>query len=274
MKQWFNLEWLRDSMDALSTSELAFYCSAVLVGITWFGIVFFKPLFRWWVRKQPGSNDLVNHASSGFSLFYGLLLGLLSVAAYQNVSTVEAGVEREASSIASLYRNIATYSEPLRSEIQYQLRDYTLYVINKDWPAHRQAKVWNGGALRLQAVTQNVLAFEPSNRTEELLQGESLKIINDIGNARQQRLTGVGTAIPGVLWYVVAIGAAINILLIWLLDVRFMLHLILGGVVSFFLGVMIFLIAAMDRPLQGSVSVGPDAYSQMYGLVMQWDEGT
>jgi hypothetical protein len=51
-----------------------------------------------------------------------------------------------------------------------------------------------------------------------------------------------------------------------------MLHMLLGGIVSFFLGVMIFLLAAMDRPLQGGVAVGPDAYAQNFDLVMRWDE--
>ena len=59
---------------------------------------------------------------------------------------------------------------------------------------------------------------------------------------------------------------------VWLLDMRLTLHLILGGIISFFLGVMIFLITAMDRPLQGEVSVSSDAYKLMYDHVMQWDE--
>ena len=272
MLQWFDLQWLTARMDALSIGQLAFYCSAILVGVTWFGIIFFKPFIRWWLRKQPASNDLVNYASAGFSLFYGLLLGLLSVATFGNSSSVEASVDREASSIASLYRSVTSYPEPLRGELQFLLRDYTLYVINKDWPAHSEGKIWNGGALRLQVIEKDILSLVPTSHTEQLLQEQSIKSLDDLNTARQERLTGVSTAIPGVLWYVVAIGALINILLIWLLDMRFTLHMILGGIISFFLGVMIFLITAMDRPLQGSVSVSPDAYKVMYGLVMQWDE--
>jgi len=272
MLRWFDLQWLTARMDALSTAQLAFYCSAVLVGVTWFGIIFFKPFIRRWLRKQPGSNDLVNYASAGFSLFYGLLLGLLSVATFGNVSSVGASVDREASSIASLYRSVSSYPEPLRGEVQYLLRDYTQYVINKDWPAHSEGKIWNGGDLRLQVIQQKLLSLQPLDHTQSLLQEQSIKYFGELNDARQQRLTGVNTSIPGVLWYVVAIGAFINILLIWLLDMRFTLHMILGGIISFFLGVMIFLIAAMDRPLQGNVRVSPDAYKVMYGLVMQWDE--
>jgi hypothetical protein len=267
-----DLDWLTAWMDTLSPTGLAIFLSVVVVGLTWFGIIFFKPFIRRWLRKQPGSNDLVNYASAGFSLFYGLLLGLLSVTAFGNASSVSASVDREAASIASLYRTVASYPEPLRGEVQYLLRDYTQYIIHKDWPAHNQGKIWNGGNLRLQVIQQKLISLQPTDHTQSLLQEQAIKYFGEIDDARQERLTGVNTAIPGVLWYVMIIGALINILLIWLLDMRFTLHLILGGIISFFLGVMIFLIAAMDRPLQGGVSVTADAYKLMYDHVMQWDE--
>ena len=272
MLQKLDLHWLVTWMDTLSPSRLAIFCSALLVGITWFGIIFFKPFIRRWLRKQPGSNDLVNYASAGFSLFYGLLLGLLAVTAFNNTSTVEAAVSREASSIASLYRTVGGYPEPLRGEIQYLLRDYTQYVINKDWPAHHMGQIWNGGNLRLQVIQQKLISMQPVDHTQNLLQEQSMKYFGELNDARQDRLSGVNTSIPGVLWYVLIIGALINILLIWLLDMRLTLHMILGGIISFFLGVMIFLISAMDRPLQGRVSVPADAYKMMYDHVMQWDE--
>ena len=90
--------------------------------------------------------------------------------------------------------------------------------------------------------------------------------------AREQRLSGVSASIPGTLWYAVWIGAAVNILLIWLLDMRLTLHLFLGGLISFFLGVMIFIIYALDEPLQGDVRVSADPYTRAYEMVMKWDE--
>ena len=75
-----------------------------------------------------------------------------------------------------------------------------------------------------------------------------------------------------MLWYAVLIGALINIVLIWMLDMRFFTHMLLGGIMSFFLGVMIFLIAAMDNPMKGEVSVPPANYQLVYDVLMQWDE--
>jgi hypothetical protein len=59
-----------------------------------------------------------------------------------------------------------------------------------------------------------------------------------------------------------------------MLNMRFFTHIILGGIVAFFLGVVIFLIIAMDRPMRGEVSVRPAAYQLVYEVLMQWDEGT
>lgn len=145
-------------------------------------------------------------------------------------------------------------------------------MISKDWPSHNGGEIWNGGNLRLQVIQQKLISLQPLDHAQNLLQEQSMKYFGELSDARQERLTGVNTSIPGVLWYVMIIGALINILLIWLLDMRLMLHMILGGIISFFLGVMIFLIAAMDRPMQGQVSVSSDPYKVMYRQVMQWDE--
>ena len=47
------------------------------------------------------------------------------------------------------------------------------------------------------------------------------------------------------MWYVVAVGALINMLLIWMFDLRLRTHLLLGGLISFFTGTMICLIVLL-----------------------------
>jgi len=90
--------------------------------------------------------------------------------------------------------------------------------------------------------------------------------------SREQRLAAVTASIPRVLWYVVIIGAFVMIAFLWMLHMELVSQIILGGITAFFLGIMIFLIYAMDRPLQGAVSVPPDSFQSVYDLVMKWDE--
>jgi hypothetical protein len=44
-----------------------------------------------------------------------------------------------------------------------------------------------------------------------------------------------------------------------MLDMEVHVHLILGGALALFLGIVV-LIAALDNPFRGQVSVGPDAF--------------
>jgi hypothetical protein len=260
-------------LDQQPPEALVLYFPILFVALAWIGIFVVRPFLRIWLKRQPGANDLVAYASGGFILFYGLLLGLLSVATYQNTKDVEDNIKREALSLGTIYRSSNGYPEPLKGELQANLRDYTLYVIKKDWPAHRKGVVQMGGENRLQVVREQLLSFEPTGKTEEILHSEVLKYFNTMIGHREHRLSGVTTSIPTVLWYVVAIGALINIAFMWMLDMKFMPNIILNGLVSFFLGIMIFLIYTMDRPLRGAVSVSPDAYKSMYDVVMKWDAG-
>ena len=138
------MDWVQD----LSVWQLAALCSGFFVAVTWLGIIFVRPFLRLLLRRQTGVNDLVSYSSAGFSLLYGLLLGLLSVATYQNVEKINAFVGHEAASLGLLYRSTSSFPEPLRADLQALQRDYALYVINKDWPAHEQGEIFQGGAAR------------------------------------------------------------------------------------------------------------------------------
>jgi hypothetical protein len=262
------IAWLQD----LSPITLAIVCSGAFVLLTWFGIIFIRPFLRLVLRRQAGANDLVSYTSSWFSLLYGLLLGLLSVATYQNAAQIQTSVQREAGTLALLHRGTTAYPEPLRSELQFLLRDYTLYVVHKDWPAHHEGRILQGGSARMGALVQTLETFEPTTKSEEIALAQTFASLDVLAGARIERLAGVSLAIPGVFWYVVLIGALINIVLIWMLDMRFFTHLILGGMISFFLGVMFFLLIAMDQPLRGAVAVAPTSFELAYRVLMEPDE--
>jgi hypothetical protein len=58
----------------------------------------------------------------------------------------------------------------------------------------------------------------------------------------------------------------------WMLHMNLISQILLGGVTALFLGIMLFLVFAMDRPLRGAVSVTPDSFRSMYQQVMKWDD--
>ena len=53
-----------------------------------------------------------------------------------------------------------------------------------------------------------------------------------------------------------------------MLDMQVNVHAILTAVLSMFLGIVIFLVAEMDRPFRGDVLVGSEPYKVVYGGLM------
>jgi hypothetical protein len=53
-----------------------------------------------------------------------------------------------------------------------------------------------------------------------------------------------------------------------MLDMEVHVHALLGGALALFLGIVIFMIAALDHPFRGGVSIGPDAIQQVYDSLM------
>jgi hypothetical protein len=256
--------WIYD----IPTWQLGLIFALLFVGITWIGILFLSPFLKMWLKGQEGINDLVGYALSGFGVFYGLLLGLLSVATYQNSTDVSSTVTKEAASLAALYRDVSSYPEPVRTDLTGKLRSYTEFVINQAWPAQRKGEIHPGGVKMMDDFQKVIANFEPVTKGQEILHAEALRQYNDMILLRRQRLQSIGTGIPGVMWYVVGVGAVINTLLILCFRMRLDIHLVIGGLLSFFVGVLIFLVAAMDYPFRGEVSVGPDAFQLIYTSLM------
>jgi hypothetical protein len=256
----------------IPTRTLAVYFSLAAVALMLLGVLVIKPLLRLVLGTGPDFNQTIGQATNGFSLFYGLLLGLLTVAAYQNNERIREGILSEATVLGSLYADMNTYPEPTRSDMKLMLRDYVLFTIHKDWPAHRRGEVLNGGFNRTDAMRQELAQFEPYTRGEDITHAEVVAAFQDFSRARQQRLTGIITEIPDVLWYAVLVGGAINLLLLIMLKMRQLQHFVLGTLTAFFLGVILFVIVTLDRPLRGESGLSPRPLELLWERAMVWDE--
>jgi hypothetical protein len=256
--------WIYD----ISTETLAILMTIIFVGFSWLGAIVVRPILRMFVRAAAGTNDVVGYILSCFCVFYGLLLGLIAVAAYQDYSQVDSAVQSEAALLETLYEDVSTYPEPHGQNLRWLLRDYCRYEITYAWPQYRKGIVPEGGDTRISAFKERLFAFEPQTKDDEIVHAEAIRQFNSFMEHRRLREYSVTTGIPAVMWYVVIVGAIINIALVWLFEMKLVTHLFLGGLLSFFLGAVILLIAVMDNPFRGEVSISPEAFEQVYRSTM------
>ena len=114
--------------------------------------------------------------------------------------------------------------------------------------------------------------FEPTSTSQEVLHQAAVSSFETLKSARQMRLNGVSTKIPSILWYAVVVGATVNILLLLMIRARPLTHFVLGTISAFFLGVILFVILALDAPLRGPEGLPALPYQILWQQQMIWDE--
>jgi hypothetical protein len=212
---------------------------------------------------------MVGSALANYFVLFGILLGLLAVATYQDYTTVGDIVDKEASSLSALYRDVSAYPQPIRSQLQDALREYARYTIEEGWKEQRNGVLPKGERERSDSITRTLLAFQLTTEHEKIVHTEAVRQAAHRIELSRARLSNVGRGLPAVLWWVVALGALMNIVLIWMQDMEIHVHLILGAVFASLLCAVIFLIAELDQPFRGEVSIRPESIAHVYEGVMQ-----
>jgi len=203
-------------------------------------------------------------------VFYGLAVALIAVSVWQTYSDTSKIVSEEATALGALYRDVSSYPEPVRTQMQDKLRDYTQTTILEAWPLQRRGKVPSGGVDRMNRFQSILIAFEPTTESQRLLHAETLRAYNEMIKARRLRLDAVGTGLPKVMWAVIVIGAFIGLSASFFFRVEDRrLHEIEVLLLAVFIGLVIFMILSLDRPFRGDLGIGPGPYQLIYDQLMK-----
>jgi Protein of unknown function (DUF4239) len=241
----------------------------IFVGLALAGLFISRPIVGRLVGSSPKHNDVVSFFFAGLGVFYGLAMGLIAVATWENYTEIDGVVSTEAAAAVSLYRDLDGYPQPLRGQVETMMRDYVRVVIDKEWPAHKKGVALEDGDALLESLENEVMKFEPTKEREKIVHAEVLQSLDTMLEQRRLRLQAVTTGLPAALWSVVLIGALLNGLLTYLFWVENLwLHAILDAILAIFIALLIFLTAAMDNPFRGEFSVSSDAFKTILEKVM------
>jgi hypothetical protein len=203
-------------------------------------------------------------------VFYGLALALTAVHVWETYEDVARVTTRESACIAALWRDVSEYPEPTRSLLQAGLKEYTDYTIHEAWPMQHRGIVPVRGISRVDRFQTTLMQFEPQTEGQKLLMGEALRAYNVMIEVRRQRLDAVETQLPGVMWFVVMAGAVISLVSAFYFPVEdFRVHATQIALLSVLIGVVIFMIVALDRPFHGDLGLTAAPYELVYDQLMR-----
>ena len=198
-------------------------------------------------------------------LLYGLVAALTAVGVWSRYSQVSDVVSSEATAIASLWRDLGGYPQPVRDATQSLLRGYTEQVIHGAWPQQRRRQIPREGVEWMDRLQAQLYAFEPQTESQKILHAETLQAFNQLVQQRRQRLDSVQSGLPGVMWFVLlpgAMGCLVLCLFFHVDNPRFQALLLVA--VAGFLAMVLFVIIALDRPFVGEMGITAESYQLIY----------
>jgi hypothetical protein len=222
------------------------------------------------LRIQAVDSEFSGAMLQAVMVFYGLAVALIAVSVWQSYSDASKLVSQEAAAIGAFYRDVSLYPEPLRAGLQPLIATHLNHLIQEDWPVQRQGKVPAVRTAEMNRLLQALATFKPADEGQKLLHGEALRALNGAIIATRLRVDAGRTGLPGILWVIIVAGAMISLSSAFLFKVADLkLHLLQVLLLATFIGLVIFMIFALDRPFRGDLGLSADPYQLVYDQLMK-----
>lgn len=206
-------------------------------------------------------NDVVAGTIAIVGVIYAVLIAFIAVATWENYTDAEKSTDAEASRVANLYRDVEGLPADKADAIREHVNAYVDKVINVEWPAQQHGNVSRAGRDDIEAVHKLILSFIPENARETVIQGEFLRVVNELYSARRTRQLAAEAEIPVVIWGIILMGSLITVACTYLFVVENRaMHMTMTGVVAASMALVIILVIALDRPFRGDLCVSTEAY--------------
>lgn len=240
----------------LSVNEMAALFCLGFLAATWAGVFIFRAVAHHWIHGRRNANEMIGLTLAAYSTLYGILLGLLAVEAYQDFSAVNDIISKEALNIAALHHDFEGFPQPIRGELQSELRAFAREAVQTAHPpAEGSMQNPHTPSSEIKALFSKLMSFQATLKSEEIIQAETFTRLNGLVENRRYLIAAADGGIPAELWWVVFLGSALLLGLICIFDMELHVHLILSGAMGVFLGSVVFLIAALDNPFNGGLTV-------------------
>lgn len=254
---------MRDSIFDYPAIPMSIVAGLVLAALVAGGILVENRFLRHRLHGDTEANHVIETTLTVLSAFYGILLGLLVVGAYENENALGDIVANEAAAISVLYWNVDEFPEPARGQLEDGLRAYAQEVADHSFNQHARGMRPVGEQRLMRQLFDTLNAFDARTPQEVALQSDARRQLSDLQKARHARLDNYDIGIPVPLWWIVGLGAAITLVLICLLNFPLRTHLAFGCLLAFFIGATIYVIAEMDDPFSGADRVGPQKIQEL-----------
>lgn len=210
------------------------------------------------VRAQD--NAVIVGTNGLIGVIYGVLVGISALYLINNNSYTADAVQREANAVADVYRDSQWLPATVKNSIAKNLENYLHSVIDDEWPLMSKGlHVDNRNDFLINSMIAEVVNNLSTNNTELLLEKNILSNLQNLYNARQQRIHMSYELLDPDMWVVIIIGTILLLFINFIYEMNFFLHVVAVTSAALMASSMLFLLITLDGPFQGEFAIKPGA---------------
>ncbi len=252
-----DLFWIYD----IPTWQVGVGITLIFLTISFAGLVTSRPVIEKYFRPLQKDDQPVSAIFSAIGTLYGLLLALVAVATWQDYDEMHSVVDQESASLIQLYRCVSVLNDPSHEAILDDIKTYTKDIIEVEWPDQKHGVVAPSGNALITALHQKIARYESKATTQPIIYTEAVTAFSAMIELRRMRINASNLGIPKVFWLVIVGGAFLGIPILFFFNFpSFRVHLLFTAGYVVYLAGNVAIIAVLDNPLRGEISVSSDPF--------------
>ncbi len=208
------------------------------------------------------NNEVAGFKFATVGVLYAVLLAFAVVVVWQKFDEADSKVAQEASAASAIYLLTEGLDAAHGAAIRQTTTNYLTAAIVEDWPAMARESESPATTKALHDIYHEVLNYHAFGTDEGIVIAEILRQVDQIADARRERLVMADGIVPGIIWLVLFSGAFITIGFTFFFGTE---NLRAQSAMTAALSILIFAglltIVTIDHPFAGTVKVGPEALS-------------
>lgn len=216
------------------------------------------------VRRSVSLERLKSHQEvAGFifgavGVIYSVLLAFLVIVVWEQYEEARTNVAEESNKIVDLALLAQGMPEPLRGRALAGLEAYGEQVVGEEWPGLARGE----NNPRVQATTYELWRVYTDSPAEaervSSLYDASLERLSELTEKRRLRVHASDSTLSPLMWVLLVGGGIVTVAFTYFFAVEnFRSQALMTGALAGVIAFVVFLIAALDNPFRGDLSVSP-----------------
>lgn len=235
---------------------------------------------QWFIHRRFPETDFIRHNEVGGFIvaivgsLYGVLLGFMTVVAWQHFAGCAALVAEESAAATDAWHTAIGLPVASRTRVRHDMLLYADAMIKREWPAMRRRDFDLDADWIVMDSIGAAGGFNPRTLQQANAQNSTLAQLSALHDYRQRRLSDNRSGILSFEWLVLFVGGTCIVTFCWLFGVENKsVHLMMTSAVTVIVVATLVLLFEVQYPFQSDLRIGADDWNTVVTHIQYMQNG-